>query len=135
MAYYRDERGYTRGGIDVTEAVNLFFKGILLFPVFLLAGYIGVIMMKHVIFNGIPSITTPTEEQRQRIHDRNQEIEPETTPHVPQSVDFSEVRNAISPAKVRVIEAEQPLRLYSGVTDETRDPNARGGFDPRYDRR
>ena len=78
MAYYHDanERGYTRGGLDVITAVNLFFKGILLFPVFLLAGYIGVIMMKHMIFQGIPSITAPTQEQRQRIHDRNQEITP-----------------------------------------------------------
>ena len=67
-----DQRGYTRGGLDVITAVNLFFKGILLFPIFLLAGYIGVIMMKHMIFQGIPSITTPTAEQQQEIHDRNQ---------------------------------------------------------------
>ena len=130
--YYRDERGYTRGGIDVTEAVNLFFKGILLFPVFLLAGYIGVIMMKHVIFNGIPSITTPTEEQRQRIHDRNHEIEPVEVSITPE-VDYSEVRSSIQPAKVGL--ELDPLEFSVPTTRETRDPNARGGFDPRYDRR
>ena len=62
MAFFgRDNEGYSRGGMDVESAVNLFFKGVLLFPVFLFAGYIGLAMMKHVIFHGIPSMTAPTQ--------------------------------------------------------------------------
>ena len=56
------------------SAVNLFFKGVLLFPVFLFAGYIGLAMMKHMIFHGIPSMTAPTREQQERIHERNEQI-------------------------------------------------------------
>ena len=40
MGWFRGNgEGYTRGGMDVETAVNLFFKGVLLFPVFLFAGY------------------------------------------------------------------------------------------------
>ena len=60
--------------MDVESAVNLFFKGVLLFPVFLFAGYIGLAMMKHVIFHGIPSMTAPTRQQQERIHERNEQI-------------------------------------------------------------
>ena len=75
MAYWnRDGNGYTRGGMDVLTAINKLFQGILLFPIFLLAGYIGVIMMKHMIFHGIPSMTSPTREQQEQIHDRNHQI-------------------------------------------------------------
>ena len=75
MAFFsNNNEGYTRGGLDVESAINLFFKGVLLFPIFLLAGYIGVIMMKHMIFHGIPSMTAPTREQQERIHERNEQI-------------------------------------------------------------
>ena len=75
MAFFgRDNEGYSRGGMDVESAVNLFFKGVLLFPVFLFAGYIGLAMMKHVIFHGIPSMTAPTQQQQERIHERNEQI-------------------------------------------------------------
>ena len=60
--------------MDVESAVNLFFKGVLLFPVFLFAGYVGLAMMKHVIFHGIPSMTAPTRQQQERIHERNEQI-------------------------------------------------------------
>jgi hypothetical protein len=72
--FSRRDEGYTRGGLDVESAINLFFKGVLLFPIFLLAGYIGVIMMKHMIFHGIPSMTAPSREQQERIHERNHQI-------------------------------------------------------------
>ena len=72
--FSRRDEGYTRGGLDVESAINLFFKGVLLFPIFLLAGYIGVIMMKHMIFHGIPSLTAPSREQQERIHERNHQI-------------------------------------------------------------
>tara|TARA_R110002012_G_scaffold8579_2_gene39541 strand:- start:562 stop:1053 length:492 start_codon:yes stop_codon:yes gene_type:complete len=72
--FNRNNEGYSRGGMDVESAVNLFFKGVLLFPVFLFAGYIGLAMMKHVIFHGIPSMTAPSREQQERIHERNHQI-------------------------------------------------------------
>ena len=101
------ERGYSRGGLDVVTAVNLFFKGILLFPIFLLAGYIGVIMMKHMIFQGIPSITTPTPEQRQEIHDRNQAKAPTPieipVPEVP-VVEMTKEPKVLSAVDVRQLE-------------------------------
>ena len=75
MAFFsNNNEGYSRGGLDVESAVNLFFKGVLLFPVFLFAGYIGLAMMKHVIFHGIPSMTAPSREQQERIHERNHQI-------------------------------------------------------------
>ena len=75
MAFFsNNNEGYSRGGLDVESAVNLFFKGVLLFPVFLFAGYIGLAMMKHVIFHGIPSMTAPTQQQQERIHERNEQI-------------------------------------------------------------
>ena len=72
--FNRDNEGFTRGGLDVVTAINLFFKGILLFPVFLLAGYIGVTMMKHMIFHGIPSMNRPTPGQIERLQEQDSEI-------------------------------------------------------------
>ena len=69
-----ETEGYSRGGLDVVTAVNLFFKGVLLFPVFLLAGYIGVTMMKHMIFHGIPAMNRPTPEQIERLQEQDSEI-------------------------------------------------------------
>ena len=71
--YYHNE-GYSRGGLDVVTGVNLFFKGLLLFPVFVLAAFVGLAMMKHVIFNGIPTMNAPTEEQREAIQQRDEQI-------------------------------------------------------------
>jgi len=75
MAFFgRNNEGYSRGGLDVESAVNLFFKGVLLFPVFLFAGYIGLAMMKHVIVQGMPSMTAPMREQRGRIRARKYRV-------------------------------------------------------------
>ena len=71
--YYHNE-GYTKGGLDVVTGVNLFFKGLLLFPVFVLAAFVGLTMMKHVLFNGIPVMNSPSEEQREAIRERDSEI-------------------------------------------------------------
>ena len=62
--YERNDSGYTRGGLDVVTGINLFFKGILIFPILMLAVYIGLAMMKHMLWNGIPHMnsTPPTEE-------------------------------------------------------------------------
>lgn len=69
-----DGRGYTRGSLDVVTAVNLLFKGILLSPIFLLALYITITMMKHMIFQGIPSMNKPTESQQERIKESDSRI-------------------------------------------------------------
>ncbi len=79
MSFYRGyESGHSRGGVDVTEAVNLAFKGILLSPVFILCIFITIAMLKHMIFGGIPTMNQPTEQQREQIQQRDAEIDPNT---------------------------------------------------------
>jgi hypothetical protein len=73
--YYHNE-GYTRGGLDVVTGVNLFFKGILLFPIFVLAGFVGLTLLKYLVFNGVPSMNAPTEEQREAIQQRDHSLRP-----------------------------------------------------------
>ena len=70
----RVDDGYTRGGMDVESAINLFFKGVLLFPIFLFAGYVGLGMMKHMIFHGIPVMNQVTPEQQEILRERDSEI-------------------------------------------------------------
>lgn len=65
---------HSRGGLDVTLAINLFFKGVLLFPIFLFAGYVGIAMMKHMIFHGIPVMNSVTEEQQEILRNRDSNI-------------------------------------------------------------
>ena len=62
--YENNNSGYTRGGLDVVTGINLFFKGILIFPILMLAVYIGLAMMKHMLWNGIPHMenSPPAEE-------------------------------------------------------------------------
>ena len=69
--YERNDSGYTRGGLDVVTGINLFFKGILIFPILVLATFVGLTMVKFVLFHGLPGMNQPTEEQRQRITDRD----------------------------------------------------------------
>ena len=77
MGYYRGyESGHSRGGVDVTEAVNLAFKGILLSPIFILCIFITIAMLKHMIFGGIPTMNQPTEQQREVLQQRDEEINP-----------------------------------------------------------
>ena len=68
------DSGYTRGGLDVESAINLFFKGVLLFPIFLFAGYIGLMMMKHMIMHGLPVMNNATPEQQESIRERDSQI-------------------------------------------------------------
>ena len=72
--FNRNNGGYSRGGMDVESAVNLFFKGVLLFPVFLFAGYIGLMMMKHMIMHGLPVMNNATPEQQENIRQRDSQI-------------------------------------------------------------
>lgn len=74
MARYY-ESGYSRGGIDVSEAVNLFFKGLLLFPVFVLTIFIGLTMVKNILYNGLPLMNGPSEEQRERIRENDRDYQ------------------------------------------------------------
>ena len=60
--------------MDVESAINLFFKGVLLFPIFLFAGYVGIAMMKHMIFHGIPVMNTITPEQREVLREKDSQI-------------------------------------------------------------
>ena len=92
--FWSENRGYSRGGLDVVTAVNLFFKGVLLFPVFLLAIYIGATMMKHMFFHGIPVMNKPTEQQQELLRNADSQI------GVPQSVPSEETQtpsDVISP--------------------------------------
>lgn len=72
--YEQNNSGYTRGGLDVVTGVNLFFKGILIFPILVLATFIGLAMVKFVLFQGIPSMSVPTQEQRERITERDAQL-------------------------------------------------------------
>ena len=65
--YERNDSGYTRGGLDVVTGINLFFKGILIFPILVLATYVGLALMKHMLFQGIPQMNAPSLEQIERI--------------------------------------------------------------------
>ena len=80
-SYGNDNRGYSHGSIDVITAINLFFKFLLISPILLLAMYVAITMMKHVIFHGIPSMNKPTEEQQQRLREADAQIgmQPEQT--------------------------------------------------------
>lgn len=111
----RNNNGYSRGGIDVESTVNLFFKGVLLFPIFLMAAYIGLAMMKHMIFHGIPGMNAPTEQQQQRLREKDARIglEPEKTEV--SSVTTSEESNWI-PANTQV--ARDIRRLNENRRDE-----------------
>lgn len=81
--------GYTRGGIDVITAVNLFFKFLLLSPVFLLAGIVTATMLKHVIYQGVPTMSAPTEQQRQQLQRKNENIGIQSQNPVEWGVDFT----------------------------------------------
>lgn len=67
---------HSPGGLDVTESINLFFKAVLLFPIFLFAIYTGATMMKHMIFHGLPLMNQPTERQIQTIRSRDHAVDP-----------------------------------------------------------
>lgn len=67
---------HSSGGLDVTESINLFFKGVLLFPIFLFAIYTGATMMKHMIFHGLPLMNKPTEQQTETIRLRDHSVDP-----------------------------------------------------------
>lgn len=69
--------GYTRGGRDVESSINLFFKGLLISPILILACAVSIGMIKNLLFMGIPTINTPSNEQIEQIRQRDREIVPQ----------------------------------------------------------
>jgi len=143
MAFFsNNNEGYSRGGMDVESAVNLFFKGVLLFPVFLFAGYIGLAMMKHVIFHGIPSMTAPTQQQQERIHERNEQIGVrDVTPKevVTPVMDEEEARHYVATVNYRqaIQEHREDYRVWSNCVSSGRglceEPGQTPSFSTYYD--
>jgi hypothetical protein len=159
--YYHNQ-GYSRGGLDVTTAVNMFFKFLLLSPVFLLAGYVSIAMMKHMIFHGVPVMNQPTEEQIQNIKERDESIGvevPVVTPDVPVVTEVtprvteevivpkaSEIRSdVVVREEVPVSRLDRALNEVTGESTYMREycigswlprygtiPAARGGMCDRY---
>lgn len=78
--------GYTRGGRDVTESINLFFKGLLISPILILACAVSIGMIKNLLFMGIPTINTPSNQQIEQIRQRDREIVPQNIYQPQQSV-------------------------------------------------
>ena len=108
--FYSDSenRAYSRGGLDVVTAVNLFFKGVLLFPVFLLAIYIGAAMMKHMFFHGVPVMNKPTETQQELLRNADSQIGvPQSVPSEVDQTDSDVIEEGIE--EEVVIEEEAPL--------------------------
>ena len=106
-----NNRGYTRGGLDVTEAINLFFKFLLLSPVFVLAGIITVTMLKHVIYQGVPTMSKPTESQQEQLRVQNSNIgigrESGNSVVVPQREE--RVTPVVTPPVVRPVYVSRPV--------------------------
>jgi len=106
MAHYSyHNEGYTRGGLDVVTGVNLFFKGILLFPIFVLAGFVGLTLLKYLVFNGIPSMNAPTEQQREAIRERDQASQPAESFTIPPIPSLPAQKPSVEPYSVPVNEA------------------------------
>jgi hypothetical protein len=130
--YYHNQ-GYSRGGLDVTTSVNMFFKFLLLSPIFLLAGYVSIAMMKHMIFHGVPVMNTPTEEQIQRIKERDEsigeEVVPPVTPVIPEVTEVTpvvpEIVTSVAPVVLSAIRVEDSSRLESELNEVTDDYEAR----------
>ena len=104
--YERNDSGYTRGGLDVVTGINLFFKGILIFPILVLATYLGLAMVKHMIFQGVPSMNSPTEEQREMISDRDEQISTSVLPdRIPLPYDLDDISTDALPGTNGVVQS------------------------------
>ena len=124
MYFNNDNQGYSRGGIDVTTAVNLFFKFLLLSPIFLLAGYVSIAMLKHMIFHGVPTMNAPTPEQVQNIKERDERIGlppvTQVTPPVTEVVPPVIVEPVVRPVIPAPVSTEvRSVRLGRALSDVT----------------
>ena len=132
---------HSRGGLDVTLAINLFFKGVLLFPIFLFAIYTGTAMMKHMIFHGIPVMNSVTEEQQELLRNRDHSIgippdesdtrdysalPPRPVLEAPAAIDPSAIE-LLNPATKEELLPGQRLRMIRQHCELTADVN-RGSY-------
>ena len=113
-------KGYTRGGLDVITGVNLFFKFLLLSPVFLLAGITTTTMLKHVIFQGVPTMATPTVQQREELREMNRGVRVtgavlEEAPYEVPTVRYPEAP-VLPPVAQKVV--SDPCELWRGAHPE-----------------
>ena len=125
---YRYESGHSPGGVDVTEAVNLAFKGILLSPIFILCIFITIAMLKHMIFGGIPTMNQPTEQQREELRQRDAEIQPravwggsqQTTEIIEEIPSYTDHKSALE----RVMEEPEviPYTIYERKPPQPEEP-------------
>jgi hypothetical protein len=136
MAFFsmnRDDRGYTRGSLDVITAINLFLKFLLISPILLFAGYVSISMMKHVIFHGIPSMNKPTPEQIERLREADSQIGLEVSA-TPQAVlpntervipvmDEEEARHHVATVRYRQAIQEHRETYREWVNCNTWDPS------------
>ena len=106
MYYERNDSGYTRGGLDVVTGINLFFKGILIFPILVLAAYLGLAMVKHMIYSGIPNMELP-----------NQQQETSVLPELPQLPSLPEVEEERTWGEVPAIPVLPSPESYSSVSN------------------
>lgn len=108
---------------SLVEIIHLLFKGVLLFPIFLFAIYIGASMMKHMIFHGLPLMNQPTEKQIEQIKNRDQGVTPDGSIALPVPKEIEEgylesIPELITPeAPIKKVEEPapqappQPMRL------------------------
>lgn len=104
--------------------VNLFFKGILIFPILVLATFIGLAMVKWVLFQGIPTMTQPTQEQRERIRERDQEISvvPGYDYEAPKPLPAPTTYSSLSPEQARNYTIHTLPQAESWNTEILEDP-------------
>ena len=125
MARYANyDNGHSRGGVDVTEAVNLVFKGLLLSPIFMLCIFVTIAMLKHMIFGGVPTMHQPTEQQQQQIREESAQINvvpPASQPEVVIEQPMQETVEVISPT-VRELPTVYSLGEESWNTNIQVDP-------------
>jgi hypothetical protein len=120
MAFFsmnRDDRGYTRGSLDVITAINLFLKFLLISP----------------IFHGIPSMNKPTPEQIERLREADSQIGLEVSA-TPQAVlpntervipvmDEEEARHHVATVRYRQAIQEHRETYREWVNCNTWDPS------------
>jgi len=96
---------------------------VLLFPIFMLAIYIGIAMLKHVIFHGVPTMNKPTEQQRESLREADSRLglPPATAPATApteQTPDMAEGR--LTPQEAS--EAIQESLEGTGITPQLLQP-------------
>lgn len=111
---------------SLVEIIHLLFKGVLLFPIFLFAIYIGATMMKHMIFHGLPLMNQPSEKQIEQIKNRDQGVTPDSTLALPIPEQLEEgylesVPELITPDAKKVEQPKpQPMKVSKSTEAQPR---------------